>query len=244
LRQPVWNLDKRKVKTRTDMTQIITKEEIDSLSIDEINQRIQVAFVYDDYKYQLEDQIKITKPDRAKNLHHILYQCPKCKTEFEMASEGNKIWCKHCGDTHIMNEYGQLEHTSGKTKFSHIPDWYEWQREQVKVEILSGKYDVTIEVDVDSLPNSTGYYRLGRGTLKHNQKGFDLLVKQKEDTLHVKKSVSENYSLHVEYDYFGKGNCLSFSTVNDTYYIYPVDQTHSVTKFHFAVEELYKLHKK
>ncbi|HOO44568.1 MAG TPA: hypothetical protein PKU69_05795, partial [Bacillota bacterium] len=57
----------------------------------------------------------------------------------------------------------------------------------------------------------------------------------------VKKQVTENYSLHVEYDYFGRGDGISFSTAKDTYYIYPVDQSYSVTKFHFAVEELYKL---
>ena len=47
----------------------------------------------------------------------------------------------------------------------------------------------------------------------------------------------------MEYDYFGKGNGISFSTAIDTYYLFPVDQTYSVTKFHFAVEELYKIEK-
>lgn len=100
-----------------------------------------------------------------------------------------------------------------------------------------------MEVDVDSLPNSTGYYRLGRGMLTHNKNGFHLIVKQEDRTLDVKKDIIENYSLHIEFDYFGRGNGLSFSTVDDTYYIYPVDQSYSVTKYHLAVEELYKLGK-
>ncbi len=244
LQQPVWNLNKRKVKTRSDMTQIITKEEIASLSLDEINKRINDAFQYDDYKYQLEEKIKIKYKDRAKHLHFILYQCPNCKTEFKMQSDGNSIWCEHCQEIHEMDEYGRLHNTNGKTRFSHIPDWFEWEREQVRKQIDSGNYDVELEVDVDSLPNSSGYYRLGRGVLKHNENGFDLLLKQEDDTLHIQKRVLENYGVHVEYDYFGKGNCLSFSTVKDTYYIFPVNQDYSVTKFHFAVEELYKIQNK
>lgn len=241
LQQPVWNLHKRKVRTVSEMTQIISQEEILTLSIDEINRRITEAFQYDDYQYQLENKIKINYEDRAKNLHHVLYQCPHCGKEFKMNSNGNQLWCEECGTSYEMNEYGQLSNSKGVTKFSHIPDWFEWQREQVRKEIESGTYGVALDVEVESLPNSTGYYRLGRGTLSHNEHGFELLVKQDTDQLAVRKHVLENYGIHVEYDYFGKGNCISFSTVDDTYYIYPVNQLYSVTKFHFAVEELYKI---
>ena len=241
LRQPVWNLHKRRVRTKTEMTQIINADEIVNLSVDEINNRILDAFQYDDYKYQLEDKIKIKYKNRAKNLHKILYKCPHCGMEFKMRSDGNKIWCENCHDTNEMDVYGQLKNLDKETIFPHIPDWYEWERQMMKEEILSGTYKVEMEVDVDSLPNSTGYYRLGRGILKHGAHGFDLMVKQEKATLHVKKQVTENYSLHVEYDYFGRGDGISFSTAKDTYYIYPVDQSYSVTKFHFAVEELYKL---
>jgi hypothetical protein len=57
----------------------------------------------------------------------------------------------------------------------------------------------------------------------------------------LEKTVLANYGVHIEYDYFGKGDCVSFSTLNDSYYIYPKNQDYSVTKFHLAVEELYKL---
>lgn len=243
LAQPVWNLNKRRVRTRSDMTQIITKEEIKNLTADEINERINHAFQYDDYSYQLKEKIKIKYRNRAKNLHFILYQCPHCKVEFRMNSDGNKIWCENCNDTHEMDEYGQLKNFNKPTRFSHIPDWFEWERRQVKQEILNGKYHAKLEVDIDSLPNSTGFYRLGRGHLNHSINGFELHLKQEREELHIKKHVLENYSVHVEYDYFGKGNGISFSTAIDTYYLFPVDQTYSVTKFHFAVEELYKIEK-
>ncbi|MBN2876464.1 MAG: hypothetical protein JXL85_02315 [Bacilli bacterium] len=241
LQQPVWNLHKRNVRTRSDMTKLLTVDDINAMNADEIQAKVEAAFVYDDFKYQWEEKIKINYHDRAKNLHKMLYRCPNCNTDFSMRSDGNKLWCEQCNEVHEMDEYGRLRNLNGETKFSHIPDWFEWEREQVRQEIIAGNYEVEMEVDVDSLPNSTGFYRLGRGTLKHGGHGFDLHLRQEKTELHVHKHVLENYGVHVEYDYFGKGDGLSFSTIKDTYYLFPVDQSYSVTKFHFAVEELFKI---
>jgi len=239
LRQPFWNLAKRKLRTETQMTQILTKEDVKTMSYEEINQIVRKHFQYDDYRWQLDNQVQITYPDRAKGLHKPLYQCPNCLTEFQMRSDKNKIWCDACGDTHEMDTFGQLHNTKGETKFSHIPDWFEWIRSNVRREIEEGNYRVEMEVHVDSLPNNTGYYRLGVGTLTHDEQGFHLKGTWDHGTLDVQRPVSANFGCHIEYDYFGKGDCVSFSTSDDTYYLYPVDQTYSVTKFHFAAEELY-----
>lgn len=241
LRQPVWNLTKRKVRTSSDITQILTQEDLVTMSVDEINAVIRNAFQYDDYQYQVDHKIRIAYPKRAEGLHKILYKCPACKTEFKMRSEDNKLWCSACGETHEMDDLGRLHNTGKETKFIHIPDWYEWIRLQVKQEILLKKYKVELEVQVDVLPNSTGFYRLGQGSITHDLNGFHLTGKWDHGILDVKKPVKSNYGLHLEFDYFGKGDGFSFTNNDDTYYLYPINQEFSVTKLHFAVEELYKL---
>lgn len=243
LSQPVWNLEKRKVNLKADMTQIITKEDMESITVDEINQRINEAFIYDEYRWQLDNQINIDFKDRAKNLHKVLYQCPHCLTEHEMDSEGNKLWCNHCKKTYEMNVYGQLKAIAGDTEFSHIPDWYEWERAQVKAQILSGKYHFEDEVKIDSLPNAEGYIPLGNGHLTHDIHGFHLTGQDIEGPLDLHKEPLSLYSLHIEYDYLGGGDCIDLSTLDDTYYIYPLHHQNAVTKLHFAVEEIYKLEK-
>ncbi len=241
LRQPVWNLSKRKVKIKSVMTQLFTKEEIMTSSVEEINQAIRKAFEYDDYRYQVEENIKIDYPDRAKGLHKVLYKCPHCLSDFSMKSDGSRLWCGKCSHTYEMDELGRLSETTGETLFTHIPDWFEWERKMVREEIESGKYHVELTVDIDTLPNSTGYYRLGRGQLTHNASGFHLKADFGEEKLEINKPVLSKYSVHLEYDYFGKGDSVNFSTTDDTYYLFPLDQNYSVTKFHFAVEELYKI---
>jgi transcription elongation factor Elf1 len=239
LRQPFWNLHKRKIKTSTDMTQILTREDIINKSVDDINKLIKESFKYDDYRYQIENNIKIDYVDRAKNLHKPLFICPHCDVEHKMNSDKNKIWCEACGVIYEMDVYGQLKAKDVESKFTHIPDWFEWQREQIKQQIINDNYDVELEVNIDILANSTGFYRLGKGKLYHNRNGFLLIG----DGFEIKKTVKSMFGVHIEYDYFGRGDGLSFSTLNETFYMYPVDQKYSITKFHFAVEELFKLDK-
>ncbi len=243
LSQPVWNLKPRKLNITADMTQIIKKDEIEQLSLDEINDRIKKAFVYDEYKWQFDNKVVIDEPFRAENLHKVLYQCPSCLTEHEMDSKGNKIWCNHCHKTYEMDVYGKLHATEGETEFSHIPDWYEFERSQVRKQIEEGSYQFEDDVIIDSLPNAKGYIRLGDGHLKHDVNGFVLTGTEFDQPLHLIKEPLSLYSLHIEYDYFGKGDCIDLSTLDDTYYIYPKNRKNVVTKLHFAVEELFKIEK-
>lgn len=243
LSQPVWNLKERKVNIACDMTQIITQNEISVLPLEEINRRIQEAFVYDEYKWQYENKIAITEPYRAKNIHKVLYQCPSCLTEHEMDSDQHKIWCKSCHKTYEMDVYGRLKATEGMTEFPHIPDWYEFERANVRKQIEDGTYHFEDQVIIESLPNAKGYILLGDGYLTHNLKGFNLKGKEFDHELNLVKEPLSQYSLHIEYDYMGKGDCIDLSTLDDTYYIYPKTKKNVVTKLHFAVEEIFKIEK-
>lgn len=242
LSQPVWNLTQRKVNLTADMTQIVNQEEILSLSSKEINNRIKNAFVYDEYKYQLQNNIKIDYKERAKGLHKVLYICPSCKTEYMMSSNHNILKCEHCHKEYQMDELGRIQATEGITEFDHIPDWYEFERETVKKQIEHNEYYFEDDVYVDSLPNSKGYIRLGQAKLIHDMDGFHLFGNFDGEEFKLDKDPLSLYSLHIEYDYLGKGmDCIDLSTLNDTYYIYPIHKQNVVTKLHFATEELYKM---
>lgn len=244
LSQPVWNLKERKNRIAADLTQIITQEEIGHLSVDAINERINKAFIYDEYAWQKKENIKITYKDRAKGLHRVLYQCPSCLKEHEMDSDRHQIWCNACQKTYDMDVYGELKAVEGKTEFSHIPDWYEFQRAQVRKQIESGTYHFEDEVYIESLPNAKGYIPLGKGYLKHDLNGFVLTGDEMVKPLELTIEPLALYSLHIEYNYLGKkGDCIDLSTLNDTYYIYPQSKNNVVTKLQFAVEELHKIEK-
>lgn len=244
LSQPVWNLKPRKVRLAADLMQIITAEEILTLGTAEVKERIDQAFVYDEYAWQKKNEIRITEPFRAEGLHSVLYQCPHCRKEHVMASKGTSLYCTSCGVTYQMAEDGSLQEEHGHSLFTHIPDWYEWQRENVRNEIESGTYRFSDQVRIDWLPNANGYIDLGEGTLVHDTNGFMLKGKNHDgSSLVLDRPPLSMYGLHIEYRYFGKGDCIDLSTLDDTYYVYPLSHDNVVTKLSLATEEIYKIAK-
>lgn len=242
LHSPCWNLSKRKVPLAADFTRILTGEDVSRLSVDDINQRIRQAFVYDEYRWQTANKIKIHHPANASGLHRVLYQCPACLTEFKMDSGGNRIWCGHCGKRWNLQPTGELEASSGNTEFSYAPDWFEFQRAQVRQQVEQGTYSISDDVDVDSLPNARGYINIGLGRLTHDNRGFMLDVPGSAgaEPLHLVKTPVSMYSCHIEYQYDQRGDCIDLSTLDDTYYIYPLHLKNCVTKIALATEELYR----
>ena len=245
---PFWNLHDRKIHTEVDYTLLLTPEEIEQMPADEINSRIVEAFQYDDFAWQKATGTKVTYEKRAEGLHKVLYQCPHCGREYEMGSAGVEIFCNHCGKRWKMTELGELRALEGETEFTHIPDWYEWERANVKAEVEAGTYDSGIlPVHIDSLPNAKKFIRLGSGTLRHDMTGFHVRGKDVDgDPFETDWPVPSLYSVHIEYEYLGKyGDCIDLNTLQDTWYTYPeAPAKFSVTKMALATEELYYAHRR
>ena len=242
LNSPCWNLKERGNRIEAQMTQIITKSQIKTLTHDQINDCINKALIYDDFAWQKENNIIIKYENNAKGLHKVLYQCPSCMTESQMDSDKDRIWCRHCNKVWIMSELGELKAEKGITEFTHIPDWYEFERKQVRTQIEEKVYEFSDDVLVDSLPNAEGYIRLGTAKLSHNMNGFRLEGNFDGKSFTLNKEPLSMYSCHIEYDYLNNGDCIDLSTLDDTYYIYPQGKLFSVTKISLATEELFKFY--
>ncbi len=252
LQSPIWNLSKRKgVKLNATITQILTPKEIQDMPVDDINSIVSENMKYDEYKYQADSNMRITYKERAKGLHMPLYQCPVCEKEFCMMSGGISISCNNCGSRWEMDELGKLVKVSdikasegnSKHDFSHIPDWYEWERKQVEKQIDDGKYHLDCRVKIEALPNAVNFIDCGEGRLRHEKEGFYLTFydyRKGENTTMLFSSKSL-FSIHTEYDYRGKkGPCVTLSTKEDTYFIYPLEEGFNPTKIQFATEYLHK----
>ncbi len=239
---PFWNLPDHKVHgTQATMKCLFTAEQVASLDHTQIMKGLEQEFIYDDFKWQKENNIRITYPQRAKGLHKVLYKCPACKTEYKMSSEGTTLRCNCCGKEWEMTELGELVAKTGTTEFSHIPDWYEWERAEVRKEIEAGTYYWSGQAQVDALPNAKRYIDIGMATFTHDMTGFTLKGEYKGQAYEVKLPAASQYSIHIEYDYLGKKtDCVDLNTINDTLYTYPVGTDFSVTKMSLATEELYK----
>ena len=244
LHTPFWNFRKpRKVPLTTRATKILTPEEIENMSVEEINTRIREALTYDDYEYQKKNGILITESYRAEGIHKILYQCPHCLAESKMSSAGTELFCTECGKRWNLEEDGTLRALEGETEFSRVPDWFLWQREQVKAEIERGEYHFEDEVEVYSLPRCWRFEKLGKAKLTHDpENGFVIEGNYNGAPYRIHRTPLQNNSLHVEYDfcYLRPEDCIDVSTETDSFFCYPETKRNVVTKLAFATEIIYE----
>lgn len=246
INSPVWGLGDRGVSpVESELTCLFTAEELAKASADEVNCKINDAFTYDDFAWQRARGVRVYDPKRAEGLHQVLYQCPHCKTEYQMGSEGSELFCKSCGKRWQMDELGGLSAETGETEFSHIPDWYEWERANVRREVETGEYSFSAQVRVMSLPNAEGYVHIGDGRLTHDMNGFVVRGTGVFGDFEMVKPVPSMYSCHFELNYLEKyGDCVDLNTLEDTWYCYPSGCDFSVVKIALATEELYQHHMK
>lgn len=237
---PQWNRIEKNTFVEAEMVQIITKEESKKMTVDEINSRIAEHFVYDDFKWQLENKIKVDHPERAKGLHCLLYKCPACGTEHETDSAGTKLWCRHCGKEWEMTEYGQMQAIEGETEFSHIPDWSNWERECVRKEIEDGTYYFEDEIRLETLPGWTKFYQQGTGKLIQTPTETRIECTYHGEPYTLVRSAMHMESVHIEYDYLGRGDCVDISIPDESFWCYLLNKRDALTKLSFATEEMHK----
>lgn len=240
LRDPLYNgLQKRKTKVSATVETIIDEETLKTFSPEKISQIIQKQFEFDNFKQQQEQKIKIDEPFRADFLERILYKCSACKQENCLKGKGTKITCQNCGKTHTLSEYGFLSADDGEQTFTHIPDWFLWEREKVKKEIEEGRYVLDCEVNILVLADFKAIYDIGKGRLVHNEEGFKLYIDDEEI---CSRSPLDSYGLYADYYWYSRGDIICIGDKERLYYCLPQTPC-SVAKARLATEELYKLKK-
>lgn len=245
-RDPLYNnLQLRKVRVSADVEYLLSTQDIAEKSPQELNDILQEKFTFDYFRWQQENQIRIKEPFRADGLNRMLYKCPRCKTEGQMLGQGTKILCKLCGKAYELTEYGYLNDLEANTAtltFTHIPDWYKWERECVRQELIEGTYRLEVPVTIYIMVNTDRIYQVGEGTLVHTQEGFHLTGC--EGKLDYRQEPLASYSLYSDFYWYEIGDVISIGDGRMQYYCFPKEGGDIVAKARLATEELYKLVKR
>lgn len=237
---PLYNcLQKRKVDVSADMKYLMSPEDIAGKSVAEINEILNEEFTFDNFKWQQDNKISVTEDFRADGLNRVLYKCSACGVEGKMVGKGISIKCEACGKEHILTEYGYLESKDGYTRFDHIPDWYKWEREEVKKELEEGTYSLDISVDIIMMVNMDAVYRVGSGRLVHNLEGFHLTGC--DGKLDFSLSPKASYSLYADYYWYEIGDMICIGNSEVLYYCFPKGCKDVEAKTRLATEELHKM---
>lgn len=242
LLSPQWNKHPyRKNKVVVEATQLLSKDEVLNNTSDFIDQKIQDAFVYDEYRYADENKIRIKSLKRAEKIHRILYKCPICKTEGKMDSKGIHLWCNACNNKWEMDEYSKLHCLTNKTTFEYVSDWYKYEREEAYKEVYEGKYHFEDDIRLERLINAKVKFKsVGTIHMVHDINGYTLFGTLDDGTqFNLHKPPLSTKSVHIEYNYKGRGDAIDLATIDATWWVYPLHPV-CLTKFNFTTEAIYE----
>lgn len=124
---PKWGKTARRGKIRITGKKLIAKEELATLTLDEITARITPEILHDDAAVM--QGITYHTDESAAGLDGILYRCPKCNECFKMTSAGDYISCS-CDFRATLDEKYRLH----GAPFSTVLEWYDWQNAQINLD--------------------------------------------------------------------------------------------------------------
>jgi len=241
-RDPLYNgLQIRKVKVRADVTCLFTAEEVKEKSVAELDAALDAAFGFDNFRYQQETGLVIDAPFRADGLNRILFRCPHCGREGNTEGKGIHWTCHDCGKQYELTQLGYLKATDGDTMFDHVPDWYDWQRRQVRQELTDGTYRLDRTVQIGMVVDYKAVYMVGQGRLVHDENGFRLTGC--DGRLDYTQGPLHSYSINADYLWYEIGDVLCIGNHDVLYFCFP-EGGDCVAKTRIAVEELYKMKKR
>lgn len=242
-RDPLYNnLQKRAVKVSAEMKYLLSPEEIAEKSTEELYEILRGEFTFDNFRWQQENDISVTEGFRADFLNRVLYKCPHCKTEQKMRGHGIKITCGACEKGYELTEKGFLKAEQEESIFTHVPDWYAWERACVRKELEENTYRLEVPVEIHMMVDTRSIYKVGTGTLTHSREGFTL--EGCDGKLSYTQKPSASYSLYSDYFWYELGDMICIGNTEVLYYCFPTDGGDVVAKTRLAAEELYKLHRK
>lgn len=189
---PKWRNKDRKYPCSASFCHVLTADELNDLTDEEIYERIYQVSSIDAIKIQQKDQFQIKANKRAEGLEKIIYLCPKCHEYHTYTAKNNELKCQKCGNTAIFNKYGLFEKKNNDDIiFKTENEWTKYQIKTIKEEIknnddfhLENRFelyrDLRIENKLEKVGEGTLYLTKNRlyykGTLNNQpyEKEFSL----------------------------------------------------------------------
>ena len=158
-----------------------------------------------------------------------------------MRGKGDTLTCTACNRSYTLTELGELRSNDGDGAFTHVPSWFAWERECVKEEILSGKYYMSLPVDICILLDTKSLYSVGEGQLTHTTDGFHLVGC--DGKLEYEHPALSSYSLNADFNWYEIGDVICIGNQQLLYYCFPKTEDDVVAKARLATEEIFKIAK-
>ena len=184
LTYPRWSKVKRPGRYHGFAKRILSVEEIESLTNEELFDVVVKEMRVNAYDIQERDMIKYPGEDLAVGIESMLYICPKCHAISSLHGKGNVVTCDKCDFKATYTEYGYLEGFSEQR----LDKLDEMQKEYIKTidfnaykedEVITSDDGFDVKQKVDKYKNKN----LGEFKMNLYKNRFELISKKETITI-------------------------------------------------------------
>ena len=168
---PRWSQSgMRKGKITSEFVKKIYSDEVKSLSVEELQQKILDAVNYDENEWNREHKVEFKSKRLAAGLQNIAYACPRCGHEFTMrfldSGKRDLIQCCECGNAVRYLPTGLLEKADPQCViFDDLHKWAEWERGIINEELKAGDFHMEMDADLFKVFDRFTFAKTGKGRI-------------------------------------------------------------------------------
>ena len=227
--KPKWGDKVRKgAHVEATLSKLYSAEEVESMQFDKLKEGVIANLQYNDFHWLESHPDYVYKSKTlAKGLENILFRCPHCKKELTIQTDKREVFCTECGlKTSINDRYAFVD-----GPFNNFADWYDWQCECLKKEIIGNPdYALTEKVVLchSSLDGKHLVREAGEGVCTLNREGLTYKGTDDGEQVDVFFSMDGIYRL-----LFGAGEDFEIYQEKEIYYFRPEDRR-SCVKWYVA----------
>ena len=238
---PKFDVKDRYGKVEVELDELFTPEQIEALSAEEIERKVDEAIFTDDYAWNATRQNGYNRKDGkfAENMEQILYKCPKCGAEMQMEGRGTTIKCKACGNGATLDDRYNLAPLGDSVVPVNPREWFDWDR-QMRRAVVKPDFVMEERVTLGTMPvydyigDNKLAYDVGEGTLRLDVNGltYDGTRDGKPCKTFIPRDNLNTLCLPVDGSFFytyASGEFLLFTP-----------ETPSSVRWMMAVEEIYR----
>ncbi|MBQ4049212.1 MAG: 1-acyl-sn-glycerol-3-phosphate acyltransferase [Clostridia bacterium] len=237
-------LDERLGETHATVSLLFSKDDVEKMSTEEMDDIINEKFRRNEYEWNAEKKIKWKTYGRiCHRLEDICYKCPKCGKEFTMKGEGDKITCSNCGNGASMDDYYQFHPFEGAVIPPTPFDWVQNERMDIIKEIRQNPdYYFEDECQIGNLDeyklvgNNKTSFIVGEGKIRIDHKGMHYKGTRNGEPYEFTADYKSLYTLITEID----TTFFNFYLKGEYFDVIPRHQT--VGKICLLVEEMHRYH--
>ena len=142
--KPRWADKKRVGSPIIRVLPPLSKEAIASMTRDELYAYLVENLGFSYRAWQERTHTPFVGKAQAQGLQRVLYLCPDCLSYSTLETKKDSISCTMCDMKSRLDAYDQLNTVQGTNPFRDIPQWHDWEKEQLGIHMQQAKSETAL----------------------------------------------------------------------------------------------------